>query len=39
MDKVSELAYKHEIQQLRLEVAKLTESNKRLVELIKILRK
>lgn len=36
---LEQLSYIHEIKQLKLEVAKLTEDNKRLVELIKILRK
>lgn len=39
MGTLEQLSYIHEIQQLKLEVAKLTEDNKRLVELIKILRK
>lgn len=39
MGTLEQLSYIHEIKQLKLEVAKLTEDNKRLVELIKILRK
>ena len=39
MGTLERLSYIHEIKQLKLEVAKLTEDNKRLVELIKILRK
>lgn len=39
MDKLEELSYLHEINQLRLEVAKLTEDKKRLLELIKLLKK
>lgn len=39
MDKLEELSYLHEIKQLRLEVAKLTEDKKRLLELIKLLKK
>lgn len=39
MNKIEEISYIHEIAQLRLEVAKLTEDKKRLLELIKILRR
>ena len=39
MGTLEQLSYIYEIKQLKLEVAKLTEDNKRLVELIKILRK
>ena len=39
MGTLEQLSYIQEIKQLKLEVAKLTEDNKRLVELIKILRK
>lgn len=39
MGTLEQLSYIREIKQLKLEVAKLTEDNKRLVELIKILRK
>lgn len=39
MDKIEELSYVYEIKQLKLEVAKLTEDKKRLLELIKILKK
>lgn len=39
MGTLEQLSYIHKIKQLKLEVAKLTEDNKRLVELIKILRK
>lgn len=35
MDKLEELSYIYEIKQLKLEVAKLTEDKKRLLELIK----
>lgn len=39
MGTLEQLSYIHEIKQLKLEVAKLTVDNKRLVELIKILRR
>lgn len=39
MDKIEELSYVYEIKQLKLEVAKLTEDKKRLLELIKIMKK
>lgn len=39
MDKLEELSYIYEIKQLKLEVAKLTEDKKRLLELIKKIKK
>lgn len=39
MNKLEELSYIYEIKQLKLEVAKLTEDKKRLLELIKKIKK
>jgi hypothetical protein len=39
MNKLEELSYIYEIKQLKLEIAKLTEDKKRLLELIKIMKK
>ena len=39
MNKLEELYYIYEIKQLKLEIAKLTEDKKKLLELIKILKK
>ena len=39
MDNLEEMSYVYEIKQLKLEVAKLTEDKKKLLELIKILKK
>lgn len=39
MNKLEELSYIYEIKQLKLEIAKLTEDKKKLLELIKILKK
>lgn len=39
MDKLEELSYIYEIKQLKLEVAKLTEDKKRLLELKKKIKK
>jgi hypothetical protein len=39
MDKLEELSYIYEIKQLKLEVAKLTEDKKRLLEIIKKIKK
>lgn len=39
MNKLEELSYIYEIKQFKLEIAKLTEDKKKLLELIKILKK
>lgn len=39
MNELVEISYLHEIKQLKLKVAKLTEDKKRLLELIKLLKK